>query len=598
MADFLLKPACLLALTAVLAAGGCNDDSKTLRRIQADRQLRQQSETHVDHLGEAMALVANLVQLSPESANRQILYHLNSWKQSQPAGTLALSPAASELLRSLAPVVPADEAVQAAARDRFADADIESLKLRYLYRQVAETVRGRHVVDPLFQPWIEQQRTTLGEDATEQLSVAARLFDWTIRNIKLEPGQVDNTAQLDLPLAMTFHGEGYRQTPYQTLFRGTGDGWQRTIAFLGLCRQADLTACLLALPPTQASDHQPRPWLAGVLIGGEVYLFDCRLGVPVIGPGQQGIATLTQARRDPTVLRRMNVPGWFDYPLQRDDVQQTVALLLVSPESISPRSGQLAAALTGDLRMETHDDAAAMAQQLTAVNGIATAAIWDLPFKAAIYRQTLERLALTDPMAQFYLYAPWAVLEGDFDQAKQLALGRWRHLQGDLDGDADDAIEGAKKLYLSQRQPEFEIAELRVDVELQKAYGIRRELRMTSEEYDRQIAQVQTFMRQGKVMATYWLSLIQYDTQRFDLARTWFQQRILDDGIESDWEVAARFNLARTWEQLDQPDAAIDLYRTEGSPQEHGDRLRARLLSRSADAEAETDEDADAETEN
>ncbi len=584
MAAFMPQSTYRLVFVAILLAGGCNDDSQTLRKIQAQRQLRQQTEQRVDHLGEAFSLVSRLVELRSDSANRQILYHLNTWKQNQSGEGQPLSAGEISLLKTLSQVVPLETLQQTAGRDSFADTDIDQLKLRYLYRQVAEAVRSRQIVDPLFQPWVERQRDVLGDEATDQLSVAMRLFDWTIRNIKLEPGELENALPVALPLGMVFHGEGYRQTPFQTLFRSTGDGLQRTGVFLGLCRQADLTACLLALPPSAASDNRPQPWLAGVLIGGEVYLFDCRLGVPVIGPGQDGIATLAQARRDAAVLRRMNVPGWFDYPVQRDDVQQCVAMLMVSPESISSRQRLLAAALTGDMRMEVYDDAQAMAEQLTAVNGIATAEIWDMPLKADIYLQTLERLAISDPMIQFYLRAPWAVLEGDFEQARGLALGRWRHLQGDLDGNVDEAIEGAKKLYLAQRQPEFEIAELRVDVELQKAYGIRRELRMTSELYDQQIAQVQTFMRQGKIMATYWLSLIQYDTGRFDLARTWFEQRILGDGIESDWEVPARFNLARTWEQLSQPAAAIELFRVEGSPQEHGNRLRARLLSRGTEA--------------
>ncbi len=105
---------------------------------------------------------------------------------------------------------------------------------------------------------------------------------------------------------MTFRGAGYRQTPYLTLFRGTGDGLQRSILFANLCRQASLKSCMLS---TTTSTGELQPWLTGVLIGGEIYLFDCSLGVPVPGPEQQGIATLAQARRDASVLRRLNVPA-------------------------------------------------------------------------------------------------------------------------------------------------------------------------------------------------------------------------------------------------------------------------------------------------
>jgi hypothetical protein len=402
-----------------------------------------------------------------------------------------------------------------------------------------------------------------------------------------------------LPLGLAFAGAGYRQTPLQTLFRGTGDALQRSGTFIGLCRQADLPACMLAIAPSAGNSSAgnssaggssaiARPWLVGVLIGGEVYLFDCGLGVPIVGPGQQGIATLDQARRDASVLRRMNVPGWFDYPFQKDDVQQCVAMLMVQPESISFRARRLQNSLTGDARMGVYDDPMTLADAFVAVTGIASAQIWDIPLLARAYAAGISQAASQDPMLSFYVYAPWTILDGEFEQAKRLALGRWRHLQGTLDSDEAEAVEGAKMLYLSQRQPEFEIAELRGDVELQTRYGIRRELGVEPEVYDRQVQQFQAIMRQGKVVASYWLSLIQYDTGRYDLARNWFQDRVLGDGLESDWDVAARYNLARSLENLGETEKAAELYRTEGDTQAHGNRIRARLITREAAGAAES----------
>jgi len=571
-----------LAFLVALAVGGCNDDTQTLRSIQAKRQLRQQSEAKVDHLGEAFSLVAKLIELQPESAARQIIYHLNSWKLSQ-SGAVAAD-ISIDLLKSISEIMPLEASTAAANRSTFDEADVEFLKLRYLYRQVADTARSGPVTDSLFDNWIKQNRETLGDDNADQLAVAMRLFDWTVRNIALQPLESNQPGPApSLPLGMKFNGGGYRQTPLQTLFRGTGDALQRCGTFLGLCRQADLPACLLALAPAADGatvSTQPRPWAVGVLIGKEVYLFDCALGIPIVGPGQAGIATLAQARRDATVLRRMNVPGWFDYPFQKDDVQQCVALLMMSPESISGRARLLQDALTGDLRLGVYDDPQSTVDAFVAVPGIANAKIWEIPLLANAYQVAVNRIAQQDPMVMFVITAPFAIMEADFEQAKRLALGRWRHLQGDLEGDDLEGVEGAKKLYLSQRQPEFEIADLRIDVELQKNYGIRRELGMPTDVYDRQIQQVQAFMRQGKVTATYWLGLIQYDTNRMDLAKNWFRQRVLDDGLQSDWEDAATYNLARTLEALGELAQATELYKTEGLPQEHGNRIRARMISR------------------
>lgn len=568
----------LVALVIFLAVG-CKDDTQTLRSIQASRQLKQQAETKINHLGEAFGLVSNLVELQPDSAARQITYHLNSWKQGQSGAAKVDIP--TDLLKSVSQIVPIEELTKTATRETFDDADVEFLKIRYLYRQVAETVRAGTVTDPLFDAWIAANRDTLGSDNADQLAVALRLFDWTVRNIALQPMELGQPAPpARLPHGMKLNGPGYRQTPLQTLFRGTGDALQRSATFIGLCRQAELPACLLATAPSNETADQPRPWVVGVLIDKDVYLFDCGIGVPIVGPGQAGIATLAQARRDASVLRRMNVPGWFDYPFTKDDIQQCVALLLMSPESVSNRAYQLQQALTGDLRLGVYDNPQETVDAFVAVSGISTARIWEIPLLANLYQTAVNRIAEQDPTVMFMITAPWAVLESDFDQAKRLAIGRWRHLQGDFAGNEDEQIDGAKKLYLSQRQPEFEIADLRIDVELQKQYGIRRELGIPGDVYDRQIQQVQMFIRQGKIIATYWLGLIQYDTNRMDLAKNWFEQRILEDGIDSDWEEGARYNLARTLEILGETDRASEIYKTEGMPEEHGNRIRARLVNR------------------
>ena len=579
---------------AVLLAGGCGDDTQTIRSIQAGRQLRQQSETKVDHLSEAFSLVSRLIELEPESAARQIVYHLNAWQQSagDAAGEFEVP---TDLLKTISDVIPLKESTETVSRQTFAESDVDFLKLRYLLRRVAESVRSGDVTDPLWADWIDRNRPSLGDENADQLALAAQLFDWTVRNVSLEPMAYSGSLPTpSLPLGLSFAGAGYRQTPLQTLFRGTGDALQRSGTFIGLCRQADLPACMLAIAPSAGNSSAggsstiARPWLVGVLIGGKVYLFDCGLGVPIVGPGQQGIATLDQARRDASVLRRMNVPGWFDYPFQKDDVQQCVAMLMVEPESISFRARRLQDSLTGDARMGVYDDPTSLADSFVAVTGIASAQIWDIPLLARAYAAGIAQAASQDPMLSFYVYAPWTILDGEFEQAKRLALGRWRHLQGTLDSNEDEAVEGAKMLYLSQRQPEFEIAELRGDVELQKRYGIRRELGVEPEVYDRQVQQFQAIMRQGKVVASYWLSLIQYDTGRYDLARNWFQDRILGDGLESDWDVAARYNLARSLEKLGETEKAAELYRTEGDTQAHGNRIRARLIAREAADAAES----------
>jgi hypothetical protein len=204
--------------------------------------------------------------------------------------------------------------------------------------------------------------------------------------------------------------------------------------------------------------------------------------------------------------------------------------------------------------------------------------MWNVPLLAEVYRNELLQSARRDPRLDLWLKSRWAILDSDTPPARQLALGRWQHLHGKFEDDEIEDEKGARWYYLTLRAPEFEIDDLRIDVDLQKAYGIRRELRADPELYDRQVRQIQEMLRLAKRTATYWLSLAQYEDGRYDNARSWLEERVLDEAQRSFWEPAARYNLARSAEKLDDFATAIELYKTDGAIQEHGNRIRARLI--------------------
>ena len=181
---------------------------------------------------------------------------------------------------------------------------------------------------------------------------------------------------------------------------------------------------------------------------------------------------------------------------------------------------------------------------------------------------------------KFWYLARYSMLE---TENSSLSLARWRHLHGQFNDDEEEDTSGARTLYLAQRAPEFEIEDLLIDVDLQNAYNVRRDLGTTPEEYEMQLRQMQAMMRLSKRTATYWISLIQYDDQRYETASNWFTKRVLTDEQTSFWGPSARYNLARSIERIDDIDRAIELYKTDGDPQEHGNRIRARLLGRVTD---------------
>ncbi len=51
------------------------------------------------------------------------------------------------------------------------------------------------------------------------------------------------------------------------------------------------------------------------------------MGIPIPGPGQTGIATLKEAKSDPTILRRLKVTDVFDYPVAQPDLEKSFVVL-------------------------------------------------------------------------------------------------------------------------------------------------------------------------------------------------------------------------------------------------------------------------------
>ena len=589
------KLSLLVLLLAALFAVGCGDNSAKVKAIERQRQARIQADTTVDHLGEVHSLLSRLVELNPQEAQRELVYHLNRWGE----GKKFDGDKATPLLKTISTVLPEEQAREMTEQASFVGSDTDYLRDCYLFRQISEWVDREPGEDPMLTNWLNEVESQLPEEEVVKLRTAVRLFDWTVRNVGYEPLQPEKSllphppfpGGMSIPefsLGMKFQGPGYRQTDYETVWRGLGDSQQRAGVFTQLCRQASIPAFVLATQSEQ--DGTLVPWSVGVLIGKEVYLFEPELGCYVPGPGQVGIATLSQARSDASVLRRLNVVSYFDYPVSNSDVQQSIALLNVTPEAVSLRMKQLESGLTGNRRMKTFVDVDVLATEIDSVPGIAGVRLWDVPVLAEVYAAELKAAAMRDPLLMFWSTASWAILEGMSDNAKLLALARWRHLHGQFDKDDEEDAEGARVLYLQQRAPEFEIEDLGIDVNLQKAYGVRRELGMDQKQYEMQLRYAQDLMRMGKNAATYWVSLIQYDDERYETAQTWFSKRVLASDlisrreltgdVLSPWVAAARYNLARSFERSGKIDEAIQLYKTDGDPQEHGNRLRARLLDK------------------
>ena len=157
----------------------------------------------------------------------------------------------------------------------------------------------------------------------DDLSRAKRLFDWTVRNIQLEPGFYQPGM---------FENDRVSQMPWETLLFGEGTAMDRAWIFLLLARQQGLDAAMLGLgDPIDPAGNPPHPWLMAVLIEGKLYLFDPVAGLPIPAAGgvrldAQGQldiqpATLAEVVADPSLLRRMDVDADDTYPVVAADLE-------------------------------------------------------------------------------------------------------------------------------------------------------------------------------------------------------------------------------------------------------------------------------------
>jgi hypothetical protein len=308
---------------------------------------------------------------------------------------------------------------------------------------------SRHIEDCLLLSTIARRVAGDGDDLTR----ARRLFDWTVEQIQLIPPGALGLPNLPQAAAR----------PYDVLLRAlaTEDRtWvERSWVFLALCRQIGLGAALLpfekaptpeaiaaaavaapapidpnAAAPTPAPAAPPAPprgdtmiWAVAVLIDGKPYLFDARIGLPVPGPGGQGVATYEQAATDPSVLAQLDLPG-EPYPIHQADLAakgKQVLLLDSSIGLLTPRMRQLQKDLAGRDRMVLHQDIAELDAELARAFGdrFGGTELWPLPIE-------VETRLFTDPN---FVEASKFALQF-FDPSLPLLPARMGQLRGDISG--------------------------------------------------------------------------------------------------------------------------------------------------------------------
>ena len=307
---------------------------------------------------------------------------------------------------------------------------------------------GRHIEDCMMYRNVTRSVLSRAQGAAasgEDLARARALFDWIVSQIVLVPA-----GSLAVPNARTPDGQPFQAQarPYDVLLRGmateTGGIWaERSWLFLALCRQARLNAALLEVvvpvrPPAQAFQTSifPSPLMVptppslrvfccGVCLGDSVYLFDARLGEPILTADGQSIATLEQAATDPQILARVDLPE-RPYSVTFADLAtgKIRVLLDANSGSLAPRMKNLQQRLTGENRMILYQDPTELAAAFQQALGdrFESARLWTLPLEVE-YRLFHD--------SQFNAASGFTVQI--FNARWPLLAARLEQLRGDLD---------------------------------------------------------------------------------------------------------------------------------------------------------------------
>ncbi|MFN9363678.1 MAG: hypothetical protein ACK6CE_02635 [Planctomycetota bacterium] len=433
---------------------------------------------------------------------------------------------------------------------------------------------------------VQSLHPELSEPDARSLTDALLLFDWVVRNLhQTDPMQVSaeelpslklNDIQSDNPAVNGIRGLGYQHFRWQLLYLARADYVERARLLLGMCRQRGLDAAML--------EAKGRPWAVGVLIGGQVFLFDTKLGLPIPGTAPGRVATLTEVREKPELLDSLDLKleestrEDAKYWVKSADLESVKALILVSPESVSRRMFMLQSRLIGDYQIPISDDPTALLKKFSGLAGV-TPAIWDIEFQTHQFRHALRNAIAQSTFDDqvmskvLWYYTDEAYVDGfaPYRSARDLfVLGRF---DSDLNSNKLNAIESFYNLIYSDKR----IDNLSLDRGLLGRLGILQDKGQSAAEFQNRLRAVQHQMRLLRLDAGVFLSQSHFDNGNASAAANWLG-RMRDRDDTERWMPTIEYVLGRSVEARREYDEAIKLYQRSAAAQSHGNLIRARLL--------------------
>lgn len=565
----------LLGTIALLATfSGCGPKP----RREVNSEVIEEVQQTRSNLDQAYDMVARIDEFERGPALTNVLSFLTTHlADQQPIKDWQADPLVSRLPRNLRTLPP----VEQLHKLEMVGSDTKYLEESILMQKIGAWVVQQKLPDDV-EKWLKENEKTLSRETAQDLRDAYLLFDWTVRNIQLDPlldtakdiagASGQGAGGLPAPLR-GLAGPGYVGAPWYVAMTGHGDAWQRARVFTQLARQRNIDVVVLALnDPGDAG--KLTPWASGVLLGEQIYLFDTAIGLPIPGPNAQGIATLAQVREDDALLRTLDVDKEHPYGVTAEQVKNITMLIDGSLEALSHRMAVLERGLAGDRTLRLTVQPSELAARLRKSPGVSNVALWAVPIEATLFEAALRESPNFDPNLRQMIFEERLML----DQRSLIAEARYKHLRGQFSNTPGE--KGAKTLYLEARVPDAEIESLDTDTSLQNRLGLSGELANRKEANARAafLKQMKDRIRRGKNDCSYWLALAHYETGNFETAVNWFDDRTLKTGGQNWWTPGAHYNLGRTYEQITAPQLAQEQYLAVEGPGTLGALIRAKRL--------------------
>ena len=596
-------------LLGLMLVAGCRPAPDPMLDM-LDSQL---STLKTDDLSRSMELVFSEERFDQGQFQQKVSSNLNRWAQLETdqadAEQWSLDPLAQPLIEQYAslPVVSRSEEMSYLNSDAYYIQEIawmeklaqriiasDNLKMFEIYRLAADNYEPTGQEENALATIMNRIHPDLSGEQAEQLASAVKLFDWVVRNVQLtavaDLSEEEVEAQrlnpdVDDPAGSGTPGAGYQRFPWQVLMFSRGDYVERAKAFVLMMNLIGLDTVMLATHQEDGEGNKVEQlWCPAVAIGGEYYLFDTKLGLPIPAGQPVKVATLSELRKNPEWLTQLDLTAeeslkegtnYWVTPEQLDDL---VGLVYFSPEAVSKRFHYLESKLTAGKQLKLAANPTELVARLPKTDGLKIA-MWDIGFETHSYRQAVEEAVkkavevdvLRNKLAWYFTNEAYI---HDFTLYR---TARSKYFNGNFETVRGDLKANAIELFYALMYDDDRINSLGTNKGLQRMLGLYQEDASVLE-FRQRIESVQAQMRLVRRDAGYFLAECHVDEGNVGTAINWLDRLRATPG-DNRWEDGINYLLGRCHEARKEYEVAIKIYANDQeSVQFYGNLLRARML--------------------